>query len=39
MSSFIYANLYHIKTWFTMTRTVGTFTLIVKMCVKLREGY
>ena len=39
MSSFISANLYHIKKWFTMTRTVGKCTIIVQMCVKLREGY
>ena len=39
MSSFIYSNLYHIKKWFVMTPTVGTYTLIVQMCVKSRVGY
>ena len=39
MSSFIYSNLYHIKEWFVLTPTVGTYTLIVQMCVKSRVGY
>ena len=39
MSSFIYSNLYHIKEWFVMTQTVGTYTFNVQMCVKLRVGY
>ena len=39
MSSFIYSNLYHIKEWFVMSPTVGTYTLIVQMCVKSRVGY
>ena len=39
MSSFIYSNLYHIKEWYLMTPTVGTYTLIVQMCVKSRVGY
>jgi hypothetical protein len=39
MSSFIYANLCHIKKWFVMTLTVETCTLIVQMCVKLLVGY
>ena len=38
MSSFIYSNLYHIKEWFVRTPTVGTYTLIVQMCVKSRVG-
>ena len=37
--AYIYANLYHIKEWFIMTQTVGTCTLIVQMCLKLRVGY
>ena len=36
MSSFIYVNFYHIKYWFVITPTVGTYTLIVQMRVKLR---
>ena len=39
MSSFIYSNSYHIKEWFVLTPTVGTYTLIVQMCVKSRVGY
>ena len=39
MSSFIYSNLYHIQEWYVMTPTVGTYTLIVQMCVKSRVGY
>ena len=39
MSSFIYSNLYHFKEWFVMSPTVGTYTLIVQMCVKSRVGY
>ena len=39
MSSFIYSNLYHIKEWFVMTPIVGTYTLVVQMCVKSRVGY
>ena len=39
MSSFIYSNSYHIKQWFVLTPTVGTYTLIVQMCVKSRVGY
>ena len=39
MSSFIYSNLYHIQEWYFMTPTVGTYTLIVQMCVKSRVGY
>ena len=39
MSFFIYSNLYHIKEWFVMTPTVGTYTLIVQMCVKSRVGF
>ena len=39
MSSFIYSNLYHIKEWFVMTPTVGTYTLFVQMCVNSRVGY
>ena len=39
MSSFIYSNSYHIKEWFFLTPSVGTYTLIVQMCVKLRVGY
>ena len=39
MSSFIYSNLYHIKEWFVLTPTVGTYTLIIQMCVKSRVGY
>ena len=38
MSSFIYSNSYHVKEWFVLTPTVGTYTLIVQMCVKLRVG-
>ena len=38
-ASFIYSNLYHIKKWFVMSPTVGTYTLIVQMCVKSRVGY
>ena len=38
MFSFIYSNFYHINEWFGMTPTVGTCTLIVQMCVKLREA-
>ena len=39
MSSFIYSNSYDIKEWFVPTPTVGTYTLIVQMCVKSRVGY
>ena len=39
MCSFIYSNTYHIKEWFVLTQTVGTYTLIVQMCMKLRVGY
>ena len=39
MSSFIYSNSYHIKEWFVLNATVGTYTLIVQMCVKSRVGY
>ena len=39
MSFFIYSNLYHIKEWFSMSPTVGTYTLIVQMCVKSRVGF
>ena len=39
MPSFIYSNTYHIKEWFVLTPTVGTYTLIVQMCVKSRMGY
>ena len=39
MSYFINSNLYHIKEWFVMTPTMGTYTLIVQMCVKLRVDY
>ena len=39
MSSFNYSNSYHINEWFVLTPTVGTYTLIVQMCVKLRVGY
>ena len=39
MSSFIYSNSYHIKEWFVLTQTVGTYTLIVQMCVKSGVGY
>ena len=39
MSSFIYSNSYHIKEWFVLTPIVGTYTLIVQMCVKSRVGY
>ena len=39
MSSFIYSISYHIKERFVLTPTVGTFTLIVQMCVKSRVGY
>ena len=39
MSYFIYSTLYYIKEWFVMTPTVGTYELIVQMCVKLRVGY
>ena len=39
MSSFIYSNLYHIKEWFVLTPIVGTYTLIVQMCVKSRVEY
>ena len=36
---FIYSNLYHIKEWFVRSPTVGTYTLIVQMCVKSQVGY
>ena len=39
MSFFIYSNSYHIKEWFVLTPTMGTYTLIVQMCVKLQVGY
>ena len=39
MSPFIYSNLYHIKEWFVMTPAVGTYTLIVQMCVKSQVLY
>ena len=39
MSSVICSNSYHIKEWFVLNPTVGTYTLIVQMCVKLRVGY
>ena len=39
MSSFIYSNSYHIKEWFVLTPTKGTYTLIVQMCVKSQVGY
>ena len=39
MSSFIYSNSYHIKEWFVLTPTVGTYTIIVQMCVKSQVGY
>ena len=39
MSSFIYSKSYHIKEWLVLTPTVGTYTLIVQMCVKSRVGY
>ena len=39
MSSFIYLNLYHSKEWFVISPTVGTYTLIVQMCVKSQVGY
>ena len=39
MSSFIHSNTYHIKEWFVLTPTVGTYTLILQMCVKSRVGY
>ena len=39
MSSLIYSNSYHIKEWLVMTPTVGTYTLFVQMCMKLRVGY
>ena len=39
MSSFIYSNSYHIKEWLVLAPTVGTFTLIVQMCVQSRVGY
>ena len=39
MPSFIYSNLYHIQEWYDMTPIVGTYTLIVQMCVKSRVGY
>ena len=39
MSSFIYSNSYHIKKWFVLTPTVGTYALIIQMCVKSRVGY
>ena len=39
MSSFIYSNSYHIKEWFVLTPTLGTYTLIVQMFVKSQVGY
>ena len=39
MPSFIYSNSYHIKEWFVLTPTVGTYTINVQMCVKSRVGY
>ena len=39
MSSFLYSNSYHIKEWFVLTPTVGTYTLIVQMCVKSQVGH
>ena len=39
LSSYINSNLYHVKEWFVMTPTEGTYTLIVQMCVKSRVGY
>jgi hypothetical protein len=39
MSSLIYSNSYHIKEWFVLTPTVGTYTLFVQMCVKSQVGY
>ena len=39
MLSFIYSNSYHIKEWFVLTPTVGTYTLIVQMCVQSQVGY
>ena len=39
MSSSIYSNLYHIKEWFVMTPSMGTYTLMVQMCVKSQAGY
>ena len=39
MSFFIHSNLYHIKEWFVMTPTVGTYKIIVHMCVKSRVGF
>ena len=39
MSYFIYSNSYHSTEWFVLTPTVGTYTLIVQMCVKSRVGY
>jgi hypothetical protein len=39
MSSFIYSNSYHIKERFVLTPTVGTYSLIVLMCVKSRVCY
>ena len=39
MSYFIYSNSYHIKEWFVLTPSVGTYTLIAQMCVKSQVGY
>ena len=39
MPSLIYSNLCHIQEWYVMTPTVGTYTIIVQMCVKLQVGY
>ena len=39
MCRFIYSNSYHINKWSVLTPSVGTYTLIVQMCVKSRVGY
>ena len=39
MSYSIYSNTYYIKEWFVLTPTVGTYTLIVQMCVKSWVGF
>ena len=39
MSSLRYSNSYHIKECFVLTPTVGSYTIIVQMCVTSRVGY